>query len=301
MVEDKLLQALIVKPGSKAKLADRDTAWAGIGGSKGLAKDVAKQQAREALAHDLAELTKAQDLLYASASRSVLIVLQAMDAAGKDGTIKHVMSGVNPQSCRVFSFKQPSTEEKSHDFLWRYNRCLPERGFLGIFNRSYYEEVLVVRVHPEFLGRDAIAATEKKSGSDFWRGRFEDINAFEHHLTRTGTTVLKFFLHLSKKEQKKRLLERLADPAKHWKFSANDLSERARWSDYMDAYEAALTATSTEWAPWYVIPADHKWVARTAVADILTQTIRSFDLHYPTLPPDKEAALEVARRQLEEE
>jgi polyphosphate kinase 2 (PPK2 family) len=177
---------------------------------------------------------------------------------------------------------------------------LPERGAMGIFNRSYYEEVLVVRVHPELLGGD-LAAVKKKNGNNYWKARYDDINAFEHHLTRTGTTVLKFFLHMSKKEQKKRLLERLDDPAKHWKFSANDLAERAFWSDYMAAYDEALTATSTEWAPWYVIPADRKWVARTVVADILTQTIRGFDLSFPELPPDKEAALAAAREKLEEE
>jgi PPK2 family polyphosphate:nucleotide phosphotransferase len=295
MLHDVLVQNLLVKPGTKAKLSKRDSAWA----FDEIDHDQAKKEAAESLERDLAELAKAQDLLYGNASRSILIVLQAMDAAGKDGTIKHVMSGVNPQGCRVWSFKQPSAEEKSHNFLWRYSRLLPERGMIGIFNRSYYEEVLVVRVHPEFLGVDETPA--KKNGSAFWKARFEDINSFERHLTRTGTTILKFFLHISKKEQKKRLLERLDDPAKHWKFSANDLAERARWSEYMDAFEEALTATSTEWAPWYVVPADHKWVTRTVVADILTQTIRGFDLRYPELPPDKEAALEVARKKLEDE
>lgn len=282
---------LQVKPGSKAKLADRDPSWT--------FPNIGKDQAMESLEHDLAGLATAQDLLYANTSRAVLVILQAMDAAGKDGIVKHVMSGVNPQGCRVYSFKVPSAEEKIHDFLWRYSKCLPERGVIGIFNRSYYEEVLVVRVHPEFLGVDAHKA--RKNGGDFWRARYEDINAFERHLTRTGTTILKFFLHVSKKEQKKRLLERLDDPAKHWKFSANDLAERALWPDYMDAYEKALTATSTEWAPWYVVPADHKWVARTVVADVLTDAIREFDLKYPVLPPEKEAELAVARRKLEDE
>jgi PPK2 family polyphosphate:nucleotide phosphotransferase len=293
MVHEVVVQTkpLIVKPGSKAKLADRDPGW--------VFPDIDKDQALESLEHDLAGLAKAQDLLYSNASRAVLIVLQAMDAAGKDGIVKHVMSGVNPQGCRVNSFKVPSAEEKIHDFLWRYAKCLPERGVIGIFNRSYYEEVLVVRVHPEFLGSDVGRA--KKQGAEFWRDRYDDINAFERHLTRTGTTILKFFLHLSKKEQKKRLLERLDDPAKHWKFSANDLAERALWPDYMDAYEKALTATSTEWAPWHVVPADHKWVARTVVANVLTQAIREFDLKYPVLPPEKEADLEMARKKLEGE
>jgi PPK2 family polyphosphate:nucleotide phosphotransferase len=294
MLPDDLMQNLLVKPGSGAKIAKRDSAWA----FDGIDQDEAKKQATESLERDLAELAKAQDLLYANASRAILIVLQAMDAAGKDGTIKHVMSGVNPQGCRVYSFKQPSTEERAHNFLWRYSRLLPERGMIGIFNRSYYEEVLVVRVHPELLGD---SATAKKDGPAYWKARYEDIIGFEQHLSRTGTTVLKFFLHISNKVQKKRLLERLDDPAKHWKFSANDLAERALWSDYMDAYDDAITATSTEWAPWYVIPADHKWVARTVVAGILTQTIRGFKLSYPVLPPDKEAALAVARKKLEEE
>jgi PPK2 family polyphosphate:nucleotide phosphotransferase len=293
MVHDVVLQTkpLIVKPGTKARLDDRDPGWT--------FPDIGKDVAMASLEHDLAELAKAQDLLYANASQAVLIVLQAMDAAGKDGIVKHVMSGVNPQGCRVNSFKQPSAEERSHNFLWRYARALPERGIIGIFNRSYYEEVLVVRVHPEFLGQDAIVA--KKRRNSFWSARFEDINQFERHLTRNGTVILKFFLHVSKKEQKKRLLERLDDPAKHWKFSPNDLTERVLWPKYMDAYEDALTETSTEWAPWYVVPADHKWVARTVIADALTQTIRGFDLRYPEVPPEKEAALALARRQLEDE
>ena len=222
-----------------------------------------------------------------------------MDAAGKDGTIKHVMSGVNPQGCQVFSFKKPSDEELDHNFLWRYMKALPERGRIGIFNRSYYEEVLVVKVHPELHERQKLPPG--KRGKSFWQERYDDINHFERHLTRNGTLILKFFLHVSKDEQKKRFLERLEDPEKHWKFSTSDLAERAFWKDYMEAFEEALSATSTEWAPWYVIPADHKWVARAVVADILTSTISSLHLSYPEVTPEKRQALEDARRQLEEE
>jgi PPK2 family polyphosphate:nucleotide phosphotransferase len=219
-----------------------------------------------------------------------------MDAAGKDGTIKHVMSGVNPQGCQVFSFKQPSAEDLDHNFLWRYMRSLPERGRIGIFNRSYYEDVLVVRVHPELLDR-AKLPPGKRDG-DFWDERYDDINRFERHLTRNGTLILKFFLHVSKEEQKRRFLERLDDPAKHWKFSAADLAERGFWSAYMKAYEKALSATSTPWAPWYVIPADHKWVTRAVVADIVANRIQSLELRVPKLDKEQKRKLAEARRLL---
>ena len=193
-------------------------------------------------------------------SWSILIILQAMDAAGKDSTIKHVMSGLNPQGCQVTSFKHPSAEELNHNFLWRYARAVPDRGRIGIFNRSYYEEVLVVRVHPELVGAQRIP--DAKITDDFWADRFADINALERHLTRNGTIILKFFLYISKDEQRKRFLKRLKDPAKQWKFSPADLKERAFWNDYMKAFEEAISATNTRWAPWYIIPADHKWVSR---------------------------------------
>src|SRR4051794_14355295 len=225
-----------------------------------LGKDALKERARQVLDQNLEDLAEAQELLYADDRYSVLIVLQAMDAAGKDGTIKHVMSGVNPQGCQVFSFKKPSAEELDHNFLWRYMRCLPERGRIGIFNRSYYEDVLVVKVHPELL--DGQKLPPGKRGKSFWEARYEDINAFERHLVRNGTVILKFFLHVSKKEQKRRFLERLERPEKQWKFTAADLAERGYWSKYMEAYEDALSATSTRWAPWYIIPADHKWATR---------------------------------------
>jgi PPK2 family polyphosphate:nucleotide phosphotransferase len=220
-----------------------------------------------------------------------------MDAAGKDGTIKHVMSGVNPQGCQVSSFKKPTAEDLDHNFLWRYSKALPERGCIGIFNRSYFEDVLVVKVHPEVIGRQ-LPRKKEKLGKKFWEHRYEDINAFERHLVRNGTVVLKFFLNISKDEQKARFLERLSRPEKHWKFSASDLAERAYWDDYMGAYEDAFSATSTKWAPWYIIPADHKWVARAVIADIITTAIRDLDLNYPVVTEDEEKRLEEARKKL---
>jgi PPK2 family polyphosphate:nucleotide phosphotransferase len=227
------------------------------------------------------------------------VVLQAMDAAGKDGIVKHVMSGMNPQGCQVFSFKRPSDEELDHDFLWRCAKALPERGRIGIFNRSYYEEVLVVRVHPEILERQKLPPG--KRGKSFWEERLEDINSFEKHISRNGTVIVKFFLHISKQEQRERLLARLENPDKQWKFSTADLAEREYWGKYMEAYEEALGATSTEWAPWYVIPSNHKWMARAAVASILTDTIRSLDLKYPQVDKAQREALAQAKKQLENE
>jgi PPK2 family polyphosphate:nucleotide phosphotransferase len=227
------------------------------------------------------------------------MILQAIDAAGKDGTIKHVMSGINPQGCQVFSFKKPSAEELNHNFLWRYMKALPERGRIGIFNRSYFEDVLVVKVHPEILELGKLPPG--KRGKSFWHDRYEDINAFERHLVRNGTIVLKFFLNVSQKEQKKRLLERLDNPAKNWKFSAADLAERAYWDQYMEAYESAINATSTEWAPWHIIPADHKWGTRTLVAGILAHAIRRLDLKFPEVSDEQKQALLVARKKLEQE
>ncbi len=238
-------------------------------------------------------------MLYADDRYSVLIILQAMDAAGKDGTIKHVMSGLNPQGCQVFSFKQPSSEELDHNFLWRHMRCLPERGRIGIFNRSYYEDVLVVKVHPEILDKQRLPTG--KRGKSFWDARYEDINAFERHLTRNGTVILKFFLNISRDEQKHRFLERLDKPEKNWKFNASDVAERTFWHDYMTAYEDALSATSTDWAPWYVVPADHKWITRAVVADIMTSTIRGMDLRYPVMSETQRKELAEARRALERE
>jgi PPK2 family polyphosphate:nucleotide phosphotransferase len=299
MLNPKLIKLFQVAPGEKARLKQRDTGWAQTAELKAVGKDAVKERAEEVLAENLKELTEAQELLYANDVYSVLIILQAMDAAGKDGTIKHVMSGVNPQGCQVFSFKKPSDEELDHNFLWRYTKALPERGRIGIFNRSYYEEVLVVKVHPELHARQKLPPG--KRGKSFWQERYDDINHFERHLSRNGTIILKFFLHVSKNEQKKRFLERLEDPEKHWKFSASDLAERAFWKDYMDAFEDALSATSTEWAPWYVIPADNKWVTRAVVADVVTSAISSLHLTFPEVTVEKRKALAEARVQLEKE
>jgi PPK2 family polyphosphate:nucleotide phosphotransferase len=299
MINPKLIKLFQVAPGAKVRLKQRNPGWAQTAELKELGKDVIKGRAETVLAENLKHLAEAQELLYANDVYSVLVILQAMDAAGKDGTIKHVMSGVNPQGCQVFSFKKPSDEELDHNFLWRYMKALPERGRIGIFNRSYYEEVLVVKVHPELCERQRLPPG--KRGKSFWQERYDDINDFERHLSRNGTIILKFFLHMSKDEQKKRFLERLETPEKHWKFSASDLAERAFWKDYMEAFEEALSATSTEWAPWYIIPADHKWVARAAVAGILTSTIGSLHLTYPEVTPEQRQALEEARTQLEEE
>ena len=288
-----------VKPHSKVRLRDFDTAWTGAKEMRKLGTSTLKQEAHEFIQKNLQRLTAAQELLWATDQYAVLVVLQAMDAAGKDGVIKHVMSGVNPQGCQVFAFKQPSEEELEHDFLWRCSKCLPPRGRIGVFNRSYYEDVLVVRVHPEVLERQKLATA--KRGAALWNARYEDINAFEEHLARNGTVILKFFLHVSKKAQKRRLLERLDDPAKQWKFSVGDLAERARWHDYVEAYEDAISATSTGHAPWYILPADHKWVTRWLVSEIVTKTIQKLDLKIPKLTKERAAALAKARRLLQGE
>jgi PPK2 family polyphosphate:nucleotide phosphotransferase len=299
MISKKLVEQLRVKPGKKVRLGDFDTGWAQTPELKEAGKEAVKQKALEILETNRQELAKAQELLWASDIYSILIVLQAMDAAGKDGIIKHVMSGLNPQGCQVYSFKKPSAEDLDHNFLWRYMRRVPERGCIGIFNRSYYEDVLVVKVHPELLELQKLPPG--KRGDGFWEKRYEDINAFEHHLTRNGTLVLKFFLNVSKSTQKKRFLERLENPDKHWKFSEADLAERAYWDEYQAAFEDALTATSTKWAPWYVIPADNKWVSRTLIADILTTTIQSLDLEFPKVSEEKHAKLAEAKQRLEQE
>ena len=236
-------------------------------------------------------------MLYAQDTHALLLIFQAMDAAGKDGTIKHVMSGVNPQGCDVSSFKAPSSEELNHDYLWRSSKRLPERGRIGIFNRSYYEEVLVVRVHPEILEAERLPSAVR--GKGIWKRRFEDINNFEKYITDNGIVVLKFFLNVSKAEQKKRFLERIDRPEKNWKFSASDAKERAFWDDYQQAYEDAFNHTSTAWAPWYIIPADHKWFTRMAVAGIILDTLKKLKLRYPTVSEDRNQELLQAREILE--
>jgi len=253
-----------------------------------------KPRAKEILSVGVDALCKLQDMLYAQDRWAVLLIFQALDAAGKDSAIKHVMSGINPQGCQVVSFKVPSAEELDHDFLWRCNKQLPERGRIGIFNRSYYEETLVVRVHPEFLSAQKLPIVPK----DIWDDRFRDIRNFERYLTNNGIAVCKFFLHVSKAEQKKRFLERIDDQAKNWKFSATDVKERAHWDEYMKAYEQTIRNTATSYAPWYAVPADNKWFTRLVVAAAVISTLSALNLAYPKLSADKLKELEVAKRGL---
>lgn len=258
-----------------------------------------KQQAARLLGEGVQLLSELQDRLYAQDRWALLLIFQAMDAAGKDSTIKHVMSGVNPQGCQVSSFKAPSSPDLKHDFLWRCARELPERGRIGIFNRSYYEETLVVRVHPELLERQHLPPGA--GGAQLWRERFEDIRHFENHLVRNGTLVRKFFLHVSRREQKKRFLARLDQPDKHWKFSAADIQERRHWPAYMEAYEEMIQHTASAQAPWFVVPADHKWFSRLVVAAAVIDTLLDLDLQYPEVSEADRTALEEARRSLEAE
>ena len=255
-----------------------------------------KGEAAELLTRGTGWLAEEQDMLYAQDCWSLLLVFQAMDAAGKDGTIKHVMSGVNPQGCQVFSFKQPSAEELDHDFMWRYVKCLPERGRIGIFNRSYYEEVLVVRVHREVLKRQRLPS--RNVGKRIWDERLADIAQFEDYLSRQGTIILKFFLHVSRKEQKKRFMQRLDRPQKHWKFSFADIRERGFWDDYMHAFEEAIRATATPHAPWFVVPADNKWFSRLIVAAAIVEAVEKLDLSYPKIDAAKKKELVAARAAL---
>ena len=276
--------------GKKFRLKDIDP-----GDTHGLGSEQ-KPMARELLAKGVQWLAEEQDKFYADDRHSMLLVFQAMDAAGKDGTIRHVMSGVNPQGCQVYSFKQPSMEELDHDFMWRYQRCLPERGRIGIFNRSYYEEVLVVRVHEELLGRQKVPASLVTR--DVWKERLEDIAAFERYLSRQGTVILKFFLHVSRGEQKRRFLERLDMPEKNWKFSSADVTERGYWNDYMAAYEDAIRRTASKEAPWHVIPADNKWFTRLAVAAVIVEAFWKLKLEYPRVDEAKRKELALAREAL---
>ncbi len=255
-----------------------------------------KPRAKEALKDGVALLSELQDKLYAQTTWSVLLIFQAMDAAGKDGAIKHVMSGINPQGCQVFSFKAPSPEELSHDFLWRCHKRLPERGRIGIFNRSYYEETLVVRVHPELLERQRLPPGSM--GKQLWHHRFKDIRAFERYLFRNGTVIRKFFLNVSKGEQKRRFLERIDTPDKNWKFSDADVKERGHWKAYMEAYEDMIRKTATPEAPWYVVPADNKWYTRIVVAAAIIEALSSLDLAYPEVSPERKRALAASRRAL---
>ena len=259
-------------------------------------KSEAKPRAKEALAIGVQALAELQDKLYAQDKWAVLLIFQAMDAAGKDGTIKHVMSGVNPQGCQVYSFKSPSVEDLDHDYLWRCMKCLPNRGHIGIFNRSYYEETLVVRVHPEFLAKQRIPAALVTKR--IWEERFRDIRSFERYLTRNGIIVIKFFLHISKKEQKRRFLERAQEPEKNWKFSGSDMTEREHWDEYLDAYEDMIRKTATKHSPWYVVPANNKWFTRVVVAAAVVDTLASLDLAYPQVDKARLEEIASAKRAL---
>jgi len=259
-----------------------------------------KEQAKGPLEKNIGRLSDLQDTLYAQNVHSLLVVFQAMDAAGKDSVIEHVMSGVNPQGCQVVAFKAPSAEELDHDYLWRCQVALPERGKIGIFNRSHYEEVLVVRVHPEILQSQQLPDAVKNS-PDIWQQRYRQIRDWERTLAENGTAVLKFFLHVSKEEQKKRFLKRIQEPEKNWKFSARDVKERELWDEYMNAYREAIEATSTDDAPWYIIPADKKWFTRLAVSEIMVKKLESMGLNYPTLSEKEKGDLDAAKQMLESE
>lgn len=279
-----------VAPGSNVDLRKFDTGYTG---------DFKKDEVPELLQAGVEKLAAYQDILYAQNTYALLIIFQAMDAAGKDSTIKHVMSGINPQGCQVFSFKAPSVEELDHDYLWRSFKALPERGRIGIFNRSYYEEVLVVRVHPEVLAKQQLPLAVKNEM--IWQQRFEEINNFEKYLVNNGIIVLKFFLHVSKEEQKKRFLQRIDRPEKNWKFSASDVKERGYWDDYMNAYQDVFNQTSTEWAPWHIIPADRKWFMRLAVAYFIYDKLQSLNLSYPTVSDEHRKELLKAKELLQQE
>jgi len=285
----KLAEPYRINNGKKFRLKDFDPASTGHFRSK--------EHAQELLDQGKAELADLQDKLYAQNRWAVLVILQAMDAAGKDGVIEHVMSGVNPQGCQVFSFKAPSSDDLSHDFMWRTTKCLPQRGHIGIFNRSYYEEVLVVRVHPEVLKNERIPGP--LLSKDVWEKRFQDMHNFETYLSHNGIVVRKFFLHLSKKEQKRRFLARLDAPEKNWKFSAADVRERQCWDEYMTAYEEMIASTSSKHAPWYVVPADNKWYTRLVVAAAIVDTLKELKVKYPDVGPEVRKQLVAAKRELE--
>lgn len=282
----KLIDRLIATPGRKISLKQYPPDWTA---------HIKKEESRELLADGIEKLSAQQDMLYAQDSYAVLLVFQAMDAAGKDGTIKHVMSGINPQGCQVFSFKAPSTAERDHGYLWRSSNALPERGRIGIHNRSHYEEVLVARVHPEILAGQQLPKVDHKH---IWKERFRQINDFERYLADNGTVVIKFFLNVSKAEQKRRFLARIDLPEKNWKFSINDVKERTRWDDYMEAYEDVFTNTSTKYAPWYIIPSDNKWFTRVAVAEIIHHTMKNLNLRYPNVGKARLKELFEARKSL---
>lgn len=292
MINDK---QIIATPGEKIRLADYDTAYH--------SHFMTKEYAMEHLKEEKDKLKTMQDKLYASDKYAVLLIFQAMDAAGKDSTIRYVMSGINPQGCQVYSFKQPSAEELDHDFLWRTYKALPERGRIGIFNRSYYEEVLITKVHPHHILNQKIPGinTADDITDELWQHRYRSINTIERHLVKSGTVILKFFLHVSKEEQKERFLKRINRPDKNWKFSMQDVEERKYWDQYQQAYEDAINATSTEHAPWHIIPADHKWFMRYAVGIIITQKMEALNLEYPQISKKQKEELAKAKKMLETE
>ncbi len=283
---------IIAEPGKNHRVKDFNPDYTAHLGNK--------EQGKELLEDNVKQLIELQEKLYGHNRHSILLIFQAMDAAGKDGTIKHVMSGLNPQGCEVYSFKTPSAVELDHDYIWRTYKCLPERGRFGIFNRSYYEEVLVVKVHPQFLlAQNLPGVTSVDSiDNDFWKRRYRQINDMERHLVENGVIILKFFLNVSKKEQKKRFLDRIEDPNKNWKFSSGDVKERQYWDDYMNAYSDMLTQTSTEFAPWFVIPADHKWFMRYAVSNIIINRLKDLEIDFPTMPVSEKEELEKSKQML---
>ncbi|MCW4025151.1 MAG: polyphosphate kinase 2 family protein [Candidatus Bathyarchaeota archaeon] len=287
-----------VAAGKTVELKNFDTNWVPKW-AKSTDNKTVKQQAQSILDANRQILREKQELFWASDTYSMLVIFQGMDTAGKDSTIKHVMSGVNPQGCQITSFKTPSEEELDHTFLWREMKASPERGRIGIFNRSYYEEVLIVKIHPEILQKQKLPPQTKNG--DFWENRYNDINSFERHLVRNGTIVVKFFLHVSKGRQKQRLLKRMEKPNKNWKFSPSDVSEREKWPKYIQAYEEAISKTSTKWAPWYIIPADKRWVTRACVSEILASKIECLNLQYPKLTAAQMDELKKAKQQLENE
>jgi PPK2 family polyphosphate:nucleotide phosphotransferase len=299
MLNKEIARAVRAPTDGSFRLKDYDTAWPGPKDMRALSGDALEKSAKRYLDERRKQLSDAQERLYADDRFSLLILFQAMDAAGKDGTIKHVMSGVNPQGVQVYSFKQPSAEELDHNYLWRSWRALPERGRIGIFNRSYYEEVLVVRVHPAILEKQRIPT--QLEGKNLWKNRYDDINAFERHLWHNGTIVVKFFLNVSKDEQRRRFIDRLSEEDKLWKFSVSDLHERKFWDEYQTAYDEMIRATSTAWAPWYVVPADNKWKMRAIVSHVICETIGSLDLSYPKIDPAQRKEMQKALKELKKE
>lgn len=290
----KEIEQYLVSPGKDLSLDNYPTSYSGPND---------KENGTGQLAEIKEKLNDFQETLYAADSHSVLIIFQAMDAAGKDSAIEHVMTGFNPQGCQVYSFKTPTSEEYEHDFLWRHYKALPERGRIGIHNRSHYENVLICKVHPEYILNEKIPGYDevKKIDKEFWKKRYESIRNFEKHITDNGTVIIKIFLHVSKEEQKQRFLDRINDPSKNWKFSSGDIAERALWKDYMKAYEEAIAETSTAASPWYIIPADKKWYARLAISQILADTFKSLDLKYPVLGKEEAGKLDEIKQQLLDE